>query len=123
MAFCKRKIHRISSARNASYTTLWSQPQAGLGSMAPECGKPGSGLQGVCCNTTWNEGWDVKRWQIDRVDMVVVAESIHDSISVKSNLMFLEAQEQELAFCLLLNCAGKGLCDHDVEREGRVHPG
>lgn len=56
------------NARNASYATLWSQPQAGLGSVAPECGRPGSGLQGVCCNTTWN--------------------------------------------------GGKGLCDHDVEREG-----
>ncbi|CAK9054954.1 unnamed protein product [Durusdinium trenchii] len=44
------------NARNASYTTLWSQPQAGLGSVAPECGRPGSGLQGVCCNTTWNGG-------------------------------------------------------------------
>ncbi|CAE7240780.1 CODM [Symbiodinium sp. CCMP2456] len=48
------------NARNATYDTLWYLPQAGLGSVAPECA--------LCCNTTWN--------------------------------------------------AGKGLCDHDSEKEG-----
>lgn len=53
-----------SLSRNASYATLWSQPQAGLGSVAPECGRPGSGLQGVCCNTTWNGGQVVHSWAL-----------------------------------------------------------
>ncbi|CAE7249136.1 CODM, partial [Symbiodinium pilosum] len=36
------------NARNATYDTLWYLPQAGLGSVAPECS--------LCCNTTWNAG-------------------------------------------------------------------
>ncbi|CAK0881414.1 unnamed protein product [Prorocentrum cordatum] len=43
------------NARNASYGTLWSLPQAGLGSVAPECGG-GSSARRSCCNTTWNGG-------------------------------------------------------------------
>jgi len=43
------------SARNASYSTLWSLPQAGLGSVAPECGG-GGGARNVCFNSTWNGG-------------------------------------------------------------------
>lgn len=43
------------NARNATYNVLWSLPQAGLGSVAPECGGGGSALR-VCCNTTWNHG-------------------------------------------------------------------
>jgi hypothetical protein len=43
------------NARNATYDTLWSLPQAGLGSVAPECGG-GDGARRVCCNTTWNHG-------------------------------------------------------------------
>merc|ERR1711972_834534 len=35
--------------------TLWSLPQAGLGSVAPECGG-GNGARKICCNTTWNRG-------------------------------------------------------------------
>ena len=54
------------NARNASYATLWSQPQAGLGSVAPECGRPGSGLQAVCCNTTWNGGQGLCDHQVER---------------------------------------------------------
>ncbi|CAJ1424702.1 unnamed protein product [Effrenium voratum] len=44
------------NARNASYCTLWSLPQAGLGSVAPECGAPGTQPGGVCCNSSWNGG-------------------------------------------------------------------
>eukprot|EP00927_Polykrikos_kofoidii_P049312 TRINITY_DN43386_c0_g1_i1.p1 TRINITY_DN43386_c0_g1~~TRINITY_DN43386_c0_g1_i1.p1 ORF type:complete len:590 (-),score=38.89 TRINITY_DN43386_c0_g1_i1:54-1721(-) len=40
--------------RNATYSTLWSVPQAGLGSVAPECG-PGGPVE-TCCNTSWNSG-------------------------------------------------------------------
>eukprot|EP01063_Lacrimia_lanifica_P030080 TRINITY_DN4725_c0_g1_i1.p1 TRINITY_DN4725_c0_g1~~TRINITY_DN4725_c0_g1_i1.p1 ORF type:complete len:546 (+),score=181.64 TRINITY_DN4725_c0_g1_i1:55-1692(+) len=43
------------SARNATYSTLWSLPQAGLGSVAPECGG-GDSPRATCCNTTWNSG-------------------------------------------------------------------
>lgn len=45
------------NARNATYSTLWTLPQAGLGSVAPECGgKENDGPTKVCCNTTWNRG-------------------------------------------------------------------
>ncbi|CAE8625929.1 unnamed protein product [Polarella glacialis] len=43
------------NARNATYGTLWTLPQAGLGSVAPECGG-GVGVRKACCNTTWNQG-------------------------------------------------------------------
>lgn len=43
------------NANNATYETLWSLPQAGLGSVAPECGG-GDSARRVCCNTTWNHG-------------------------------------------------------------------
>lgn len=46
--------HEVN-VRNATYSTLWSLPQAGLGSVAPECGG-GGGARNVCCNTTWNAG-------------------------------------------------------------------
>lgn len=44
-----------TNARNATYSTLWSLPQAGLGSVAPECGG-GGGARDVCCDTQWNGG-------------------------------------------------------------------
>lgn len=62
----KHKVEVELNARNASYATLWSQPQAGLGSVAPECGRPGSGLQAVCCNTTWNGGQGLCDHQVER---------------------------------------------------------
>ena len=88
----EKEIHRISLARNASYTTLWSQPQAGLGSVAPECGKPGSGLQGVCCNTTWNGGWVATWWQIARGDISGCGKTEDISVRVFLKVSILTAR-------------------------------
>merc|ERR1712194_697217 len=43
------------NAKNATYDMLWTLPQAGLGSVAPECGG-GDSARKNCCNTTWNHG-------------------------------------------------------------------
>ena len=62
-------------------------------------------------------------WKYPYSQHAFVRKNPFDFCEVKSDV--LEAQEQEptLAFFFLfLNCAGKGLCDHDVEREGR-NPG